>query len=273
MTRATNRRSSATAPPAEPASGDGAIEAALSGRSLSRRDGPLYRQVADILREAMEAGALRPGNALPREADLAALFGVSLITVRQALRELESEGRVRKRSAKPTVVTSPMPKMNTAFDFNSLGAIIASTEGRRIEILDYRKRKFARAQEVFGLDPSAYTWCLRAILYVDKRPISHNTFYFAPSVGERLKRDDFDDVVVFRSVQRHLGIHLSGARLTVRAEVADAKLAEMLDYEEGGPILAMEMLYFNTNGEPVELTVNRNRSDAFSLQFEVPNDL
>jgi hypothetical protein len=62
MTRATNRRSPATAPPAEPASSDRAIEAALAGRTLSRRDGPLYRQVADILREAMEAGALRPGS-------------------------------------------------------------------------------------------------------------------------------------------------------------------------------------------------------------------
>ena len=242
-------------------------------RPLDRREGPLYRQVADIIRTAMEEGGLRPGYAFPREADLAEHFGVSLITVRQALRELEGEGRVRKRAAKPTVVTSPPPKDDTAVDLNSLAAIAASTEGRRIRILDYRKRKSARAQEVFGLEPGAYTYCLQAVLYVGQHPISHNTFYFPPSIGERLKRSDFDDVVVFRSVERILGIRLKGARMTVRAEVADATLAETLEYEEGSPILGMELLFLNTNGEPVELTIIRNRSDTFSLQFEVPNDL
>ena len=57
----------------------------------------------------MLRGRLRPGRTLPREADLAGFFGVSLITVRQALKELETEGRVRKQSAKPTIVTSPPP--------------------------------------------------------------------------------------------------------------------------------------------------------------------
>lgn len=245
---------------------------AFAGRPLDRKDGPLYRQIADIMREPMKAGRLRPGHALPREADLAKVFGVSLITVRQALRELETEGRVQKRSAKPTIVTSPRP-VGTSFNFNSLEAIIASTAGRRIELLGYRKLRSKRARDVFGLGPNDYVYCLEGILHVDSGPISHCVFYFAPEIGERLSRDDFDDVVVFRSVQRHLGIKLQGARVNVRAEVADAKLAELLDYDEGGPVMALEMIYFNTKGEPVELTINRNRADTFSLEFEAPSEL
>ena len=80
-------------------------------------------------------------------------------------------------------------------------------------------------------------------------------------------------IVVFRSVQRHLGITLSGATITVRADVADEKLATALDYEVGRPILVIEMLYRSADGEPVELTINRNRADLFSLSYEAPNDL
>ncbi|MEQ9039425.1 MAG: GntR family transcriptional regulator [Silicimonas sp.] len=244
----------------------------LAGAHLDRNAGPLYRQIADILREPIESGRFPPGLTLPREADLSEFFGVSLITVRQALRDLADEGLVRKQSAKPAVVTAPPPKATTSFNFKSLEAIIASTAGRRIEILNYRKRRSARAQQVFGLGSNEFVWCLEAVLHSGTQPVSQNVFYFPPAIGARLKRDDFDDVVIFRAVQRHLGIKLRGAHVTVSAEVADATLAEQLSYQEGAPVMAMEMIYYSTSGEPVELTINRNRADAFSLEFDAPNE-
>jgi GntR family transcriptional regulator len=250
----------------------GGLLGLLAGRAPDRRKGPLYRQIADIIREPMLAGRLRPGSILPREADLAKLFGVSLITVRHALRELEAEGRVRKQSAKPSIVTSPPPKPGASFSFDTLASIIASTRGREIEILDYRRRRSARAQEVFGLGPGDHTFCLQAVLLQDSRPIAFNTFHFPPAVGDHLRREHFDDVVVFRSVQRHLGIRLRGAKVTVWAEVADTELARRLDCDEGAPIMAMEMIYLDEHGAPVELTINRNRADEFSLTFEAESE-
>lgn len=257
---------------APPAAEIGTLDLFPAG-GLSRKAGPLYRQVAEILRAPIVAGTLPPGAMLPREADLSEHFGVSLITVRQALRDLETEGLILKRTAKPAVVADPRPSTRTSFDFQSLAAIVASTEGRRLEILSYRKKMSERAREVFGLAPREPAHCLQAILHVDKGPVAHATFYFSPSVGSRLKRADFDDVVVFRSVQRHLGIRLKGARISVRAEVADAELAALLDYEVGGAILVIEILYFSVTGEPVELTINKNRADLFSLNYDAPNDL
>jgi GntR family transcriptional regulator len=242
----------------------------LSGQAVDPDAGPLYRQIADILRAPIVDGRLPPGQMLPREADLASFFGVSLITVRQALRDLATEGRVRKQSAKPAIVTQPPPKASTSFNFKSLEAIIASTAGRHIEIIDYRKRRSARAQEVFGLASAEQVWCLEAVLHSETQPVSHNVFFFPPAIGARLKREDFDDVVIFRAVQRHLGIQLRNAHVTVRADVADAKLAERLNYKVGAAVMAMEMIYYNTSGEPVELTINRNRADTFSLEFDAP---
>ena len=246
------------------------IVQALAVKALDRKSGPLYRQIADILRAPMETGSLRPGQPLPREADLAETFGVSLITVRQALRELESEGRIRKQSAKPTIVTTPPPKLNTSFNFESLEAIIESTAGRHIEILDYCEVRSPLAQKTFDLGADVLTYRLEATLLGLERPVAHGVFFFAPEIGQRLKREDFDDVVVFRSVQSHLGLELSGAKVSVRSEVADEKLAKILDYDIGGPIMTLEIVYFNTLGEPVQLTINRNRADMFSLQFDAP---
>lgn len=257
---------------ADDATGVSAPLESFSPRVLSREDGPLYRQLVTILKEPIASGALVPGTSLPREADIADRFGVSLITVRQALRDLESDGLIKKRAAKPAVVAEP-PVPKPSFAFKSFAQIAASTKDRRLEIHSYRKERSASASTAFGLPADTAFHCLRAMLHQKDRPTGQTIFYFPPAIGGRLKRSDFDDVVVFRSVQRHLGLQLSGAKITVRADVADEALAEALDYDVGAPILVIEMLYLSADGEPVELTINKNRADLFSLSYDAPNDL
>jgi GntR family transcriptional regulator, transcriptional repressor for pyruvate dehydrogenase complex len=69
---------------------------------------PAYRLVSDQLRQRIVGGALRPGDALPIEADLSAQYAVHRSTVREALRQLEQEGLVQ-RSGKRLVITLPQP--------------------------------------------------------------------------------------------------------------------------------------------------------------------
>ncbi|MBC7703331.1 MAG: GntR family transcriptional regulator [Rhodoferax sp.] len=246
--------------------------AILQPQLLTRDHGPLYRQLTTCLRWPIDDGRLRPGRPLPREADLATQYGVSLITVRQALRDLEGAGLIRKRTAKPAIVATP-PNRSKPLEFQSLAAIAASSIDRRLVIKSYRKERSVLACETFSLKPDTACYCLRAVLLVKDQPITQTAFYFPPLIGARLKRADFDDVVVFRAVQRHLGIKLSRAQIKVRAELADEALAAALDYETGGPVLATEMLYFSATGEPVELTVSKNRADHFSITYDAPNDL
>jgi len=245
----------------------------LPRRSLSRSDGPLYRQLAAILRQSIVDGDLSIGAELPREADLAERYSVSLITVRHALRELESDGLIKKRAAKQAIVVSPAAEPDSNFTFKTFAEIAASAKDRRLEIHSYRKERSTVASKAFALAPDETVYCLKATLFSRNIPTNFITFYFPPAIGARMRRSDFDDVVVFRSVQRHLGISLSRARITVRAETANAHLARSLDYEEGRPILVVEMLYFSTDGAPVELTISRNRADLFSLSYDAPNDL
>jgi DNA-binding transcriptional regulator YhcF (GntR family) len=54
-------------------------------------DRPVYKQIADHLREAIQAGRLGPGDALPSEADMIAHYHVARMTVRQAAQLLKAE--------------------------------------------------------------------------------------------------------------------------------------------------------------------------------------
>jgi len=71
-----------------------------------RRTGstPLYQQIATILRERIHRGVFRPGERIPTEYDLCEEFGVSRISVRQALAELVHEGLLYRRRGSGTYV-------------------------------------------------------------------------------------------------------------------------------------------------------------------------
>lgn len=65
-----------------------------SGRIDKSRLEHLWSQVAGDLRSDIESGKLRPGAKLPSEPELAAQYGVARVTVRRAIAELISEGRL-----------------------------------------------------------------------------------------------------------------------------------------------------------------------------------
>ncbi len=236
-------------------------------RALNRADGKLYRQVAARLRAAISGGRLVVGAELPTEAALARGFGVSLITVRHALRELEADGLIEKRPAKPAVVVSLEPRGPAVRQMNSLDDIAAATEGASLEISDWQAVRSAVAEAVFGLEPGTPVPCLRGRVLREGAPMSDVTIFFPPAIGARLTRRDFDDVVVFRSVQRHLGLRLSGVRVTVRAALADSVLARRLEVDTGAAVLVSEIVYLDEAGQPAEFTVARHRGDAYSLSY------
>ena len=237
---------------------------------LVRGGGPLYRQAAAQLRAAIASGRIALGSELPTEAALACGFDVSLITLRHALRELETEGLIRKRAAKPATVVATLPRPPAVRPLNSIEDVVQAASGGDLRIASYGPRRAPEAAAAFGLDAAAELYCLRGRLFIGGAPLSEVTIYFPPAIGARLTRADFDDVVVFRSVERRLGIRLEGARITVTAERADAALARALDIEEADPVLVSRMLWRGPDGAPVELTIARHRADRYSLSYEFP---
>jgi GntR family transcriptional regulator len=245
----------------------------LPRRALARAHGPLYRQLADILREPIATGAFPVGGELPKEASIADRFGVSLITVRQALRDLEAEGLIRKRSAKPAVVTAPTANVSLSWNFNNFNDMAAFTKDAMLTVRSYRKEYAPPLQRHFGLGTDQQGYCLRSILSAGAQKKAQITTYFPPDIGSRLSRRDFDDVLIFRSVQRRLGIRMEVAHCTIRAEVASPSIAADLDMPEGSAVLTVEMLYQSADQRNVEFSIARHPADRFSITYDAPNDM
>ena len=71
---------------------------------------PKYAQIADIFRQRIARGVWAQGLRLPANEDLAAEFGVSRVTVRQAVELLARDGLIEAQQGRGTFVTGAIKR-------------------------------------------------------------------------------------------------------------------------------------------------------------------
>ncbi|HEY1643428.1 MAG TPA: GntR family transcriptional regulator [Streptosporangiaceae bacterium] len=158
--------------PVRPARASAAGRAGAAGRPGS---GLLYEQVVQYVEKLVTERGLVPGDLLPTYAELAESVGVSLITVRRALDELERAGKVRRHQglgtflARPRIVTEPTRA-------GSLLATLAPGGDGAAETIDTRilemRRGLPSAEVAHALQvrPDAEVWRLRRQRMIDGQP-------------------------------------------------------------------------------------------------------
>lgn len=70
---------------------------------------PMYRQVADQVKEAIARGDVGPGERLPSIREMARELSISVITIKRAYLDLESEGYLKTRAGLGTFVADVDP--------------------------------------------------------------------------------------------------------------------------------------------------------------------
>lgn len=232
-------------------------------RSRAARQ-PLYLAIHGALRDELHRGRWEIGGSLPSEAELSEGHGVSRITVRHALRLLEAEGYIRKARAKRPLVVATRPAPRAGWLVESIDDIVAMVGDARLAVSSYRRESAAQAGELLGLaEPRLH--CLRSVLLRAQKPYARSIIYFPPAIGTRLTRKDFDDTVVFRVLQRELGIRLADVTMTISAEIADEDDRAALACEVGTPLLVMQLLYRDIAGDRVELAFSRSLASEVRL--------
>ncbi len=238
---------------------------------MLRADGiPLYYQIETILRKKILSGELPPLSLLPSEEALAEEYGVSRITVRQALTLLEQDGLLLRHRGKGTFVSekarSVQPQKLTGF-IEDLIMMGVKTKTKVLELGLIEAPENIRVQ--LKLDPSSQVFQVKKIREVDKSPFSYVLNYFPPDIGKGIRKDDLIAKPALTILEEDLGIKVSGAIQTIEATVADAEVATLLGARVGEPLLKAERAVFDMSKRPVEYVSVLYRSDKYYFTVEL----
>ena len=121
-----------------------AREPAILDQELDRHSFvPLYYQLQEVLKEKLESGLWRPGDAIPSEPELARMFSVSRVVVRQALGILEDDRQIVRIRGRGTFVAQP--KLD--YRAGGLSRLLAAKRGAdvAVHVLDKRRTRVERS--------------------------------------------------------------------------------------------------------------------------------
>jgi GntR family transcriptional regulator len=234
---------------------------------------PLWHQVAQRLRAAIEADEFSEGDALPSESALNHRFGVSRTTARAALDHLENEGLIVRRSGRGSIVLAPRVDQ----PLNLLASFGEDMRARGLrpsyQVLTVQTvRANAELAATFGVQRSTRVVMIRRLLCADERPIALSASWLAPHVlnGRRAPSvAELEDVSLYVWLERECGARIAAGSQFIEAAAADSELAERLHVPSGHPLLVARRTSRTAAGVVVEHVVSHYRSDRYRFKVEM----
>ncbi len=215
---------------------------------------PLYRQIQDLIVQALADREWQPGEMIPSEFELAARFEVSQGTVRRAIDELAAENLLVRRQGKGTfVATHADPR--AFFRFLRLIPDDGTVPRSRSEPLDCQSlragQEVAQALSIAHGDPVLQ---LRRILRFDGKPVVVDEIYLPADLFPTLTLDQLraSDRSLYTLFESLFGVRMVRAEEKIRAVAADPAAADLLGIPQGTPLLSVERTAYTYGNRPAE---------------------
>lgn len=208
-------------------------------------------------------GELGEGDPLPTERDLSERYEVARETVRQAIRELVLEGKLR-RQGRGTVVAGPKLEQPLSLASYTEGVRRQGcTPGRTLVTLERFPCPPALATET-GLERGEPVWHLERVLLADDERVGLESTYVAVARVPGLDADFDPDSSFYAFLQRQ-GIAFGDADERIETVLATPREALLIGTPPALPMLLIHRVSRDSEGRPLERVRSLYRGDRFSF--------
>ena len=228
------------------------------------------KQVYLILRDRILSGVFGFDARLPTENELADYYGVSRVTVRRALGELQRERLIeRRRSVGTRVIYRPTPAPMTA-DIAGVLANLADM-GRRTAVkllsFDYVPAAGPVAQAL-GVGPDQMLQRSVRVRAVDHVPFSYLTTHVPESIAVTFSKQELASRPLLELLER-AGVKVERARQRISAGLATPDVAEALEVRAGSPLIELVRVVSDQSGRAVEHLHALYRPDRYAFEMDL----
>jgi len=229
---------------------------------------PLYLQVKNALEAEIQDGTYGQDARLPSERELCERFGVSRMTARQALKELERDGLVFSRVGKGTFVSGPKidQQLRSLTGFTQE----IGTRGSRPSSIVLSAQIIPASEhlsDVLKIMQGAEVVALSRLRLSDDLPlcieIAHIPHYLCPNI----LKNDFAHTSLYDVFERDYGYRLVRAEQVMEASLAVPRELDILQMVAPASVLRIERLTYNEQDVLVEYVVSTYRGDRYKFHL------
>ncbi|WP_399883215.1 GntR family transcriptional regulator [Streptomyces sp. BBFR51] len=227
---------------------------------------PLWYQVSQSLRASILGRSPRDPLRLPTEEQLAGHYGVSVLTMRQALKELEDEGLITRHRRRGTFIEPHARRGAPVRLLGSVDAIVAQQSGMKAQLLGHGRGPVpSELAEHFPHLPEVGTYHRLRCDEKTGEPTNHARNYVRPELAERIDVDDLARWPMTKVLRDVVGMDIGRITDTVEARLADPETARLLEVPLLSPILHYTGITHDTAGRVLDVAVIHYRGDRFSF--------
>jgi GntR family transcriptional regulator len=218
-----------------------------------RADGTsLHKQLFIVLRDQISRGAWSVGSPLPTEEALGEQFGVSRVTVRRALADLEAGGFVQRRHGRGTFIREQAPGAMPAINLGLLESLQRSARETQVEVLAVRTEAppgQVRTLLQIGTDEVA-VHALR-LRRSGSTPLMLTDAWVPERIGKKVTAAALRRKALYL-IMLDQGIEFGRVIQEISAEAADPYRASLLQTAVSAPLIRLTRLLHDRADRPVQ---------------------
>ncbi|MFJ1556398.1 GntR family transcriptional regulator [Streptomyces mirabilis] len=227
---------------------------------------PLWYQVSQSLRASILGRSPQEPLRLPTEERLAGHYGVSVLTMRQALKELEDEGLITRHRRRGTFIEPSAQRGAPVRLLGSVDTIVAQQSGMTTELLEHGSVPVpAELAEYFPDLAEVGTYHRLRGDEKTGEPTNHARNYVRPELAARIDPQDLVRWPMTKVLRDVVGVRISRITDTVEARLADPETARLLQVPLLSPILHYTGIVHGEDGRALDVARIHYRGDRFSF--------
>ncbi|WP_026571286.1 MULTISPECIES: GntR family transcriptional regulator [Sediminibacillus] len=230
---------------------------------------PLYLQLMDKIIEKINAQEYREQEKLPSERELCDMYGMSRITVRQAMQELEREGYIYKLHGKGTFVA---PK---SYSQNLVKLYSFTDEMRKIGKIPTSKVLSFEAVEAeeaigskMGIHPKEEVYKVVRLRLADEEPLMYETSYIPVAKFPGLTQETLDKQPMYEVFYNDYNIPVNKAVESFSPTLVREEEAKHLRISSKQTAMLIKR-YAYSDKQLIEYTITVARGDKFEYKVEL----
>lgn len=231
---------------------------------------PLYYQIKQNLLELVESGKFAPGDLLPAESEMGEYYGVSRLTVRQAVGELVREGVLLRERGRGTFVASPKTThaMLRSSGFSERIRETGQTPSSRV--LSYEVVPApASVAEYLQIPEGAPVYKLTRLRSVNGEPQMIEITHLPRDRYPGMEDVDFSRASLYSTLAERFGCNVVAADEIFEPVLTTTYEAELLGTKVKSAALLLEVVAYDQDGSRVEYNKSIVRGDKARLLFHV----
>ncbi len=231
----------------------------------------MYYQIKEFIKEKIENEEYLSGDTIPTELELQNMFGVSRITVRQAINDLVNEGYVSKIRGKGTVVAlskieEPLNRIMSFTEEMKQRGFIPVTKYAKVSIV--KANKFIANHLEIGLREEVYK--IERLRCADDSPMVFFITYLNKELNLPLDDREYTGSL-YELLKKNNNIEVVRAKEYFEAAAADEQLSDFLEVGLYAPVLKRTRISYDNSGKVIEYTICYYRADKYKYSVEIGN--